>query len=354
MTFDIQKVLAKADLLEYARRAGGELSGNGNRYASHCPLHGGDNTTALSVYYQDDRWYWKCWTGNCGHGDAIRFVELWQNLTDTVRDDRKVSAFQQACEWINGGAIEDAEGMQESAAARLESARLERIAAQQREEARRKEWQTAKRHLYYHKMRTQYHKDAWREAGIDEGMQEFWTLGGTEDFTYKMGETLYHTPTLTIPILSPQRELMTIQHRLLNPKNPKDKYRPDVTGLHSHPFLAVPEMGYDGGLIWVVEGAKKAMVTWTRADSDWQCIGVMSQGEYMSLVEALQPVGQRVIVVPDPDNVRNPNAFLLGHKLAKAIGGKYIRLPEKIDDLILSSKMTTNDLYAMSKQARKT
>jgi hypothetical protein len=353
MTFDIQKVLAKSDLLEYVRRAGGELNGGGNRYASHCVLHGGDNDTALSIYFQDDRWHWKCWTGNCGQGDAISFVEKWQNFTETTRDGRKISAFQQACEWINGGKIEDAEGMQESAATRLESARLERIAAQQREEARRKEFQTAGRHVYYHKMRTQYHKDAWLKAGIDDGMQDFWMLGGSEDFTYKMGEHLYHTPTLTIPIFSTERELLTIQHRLLNPKNPKDKYRPDITGLRSHPFLAVPEMGYDGGLIWVMEGAKKAMVTWTRADSDWQCIGVMSQGEYKNLVEALLPVGQRVIVVPDPDSARNPNSFLLGHTFAKAIGGKCLRVPEKIDDLILATKMTANDLYAMSKQARK-
>ena len=341
-TFDIQTVLEASDLLSYVERAGGEPRGGGNRYACACPLHGGDNPTAFSIYYQDGRWKWKCFTGNCGGGDAITFVSIWQNLD-----------FKQSCEWITGGAIEDSESMRASAAARLEEAQRERIAAQEREEARRRELQVAERHLQYNKARKQYHKEAWIAAGIDEGMQDFWTLGGTDDFTYKIGEELYHSPTLTIPIFSEDNELLTIQHRLLNPKNPKDKYRPDVTGLHSHPFLAVPPMGFDGDLIWVMEGAKKAMVTWTRADPSWQTIGVMSQVEYRHLVEKLAPVGKRVIVVPDPNSEKNPNAFRFGYELAKSVGGKILRPPEKIDDMIIGAGLTQNHLYAMSKQARR-
>lgn len=340
--FDVKLVLEKADLLAYVQKMGKEPKGGGNRYACACPLHGGDNPTALSIYYKDGKWLWNCFTGSCGGGDAITFVEKWKGFD-----------FRRACEWITGGEIEDTEAMRESAAARLEQARLERIAAQEREEARRKELQVAERHLYYHKMMTQYHKDVWTAAGIDEGMQDFWTLGGTDDFTYKVGETLYHTPTITIPIFSEENELLTIQHKLLNPINPKDKYRPDVSGLHSHPFLAIPTMGFDGDLIWVMEGAKKAMVTWTRADNYWQCIGVMSQVEYKNLEEKLSKVGKRVIVVPDPNSEKNPNAFRLAAELASKIGGRVLRVNDKIDDLILSADLKQEDLYAMSKQARK-
>lgn len=146
---------------------------------------------------------------------------------------------------------------------------------------------------------------------------------------------------------------MTIQHRLLNPVNPKDKYRPDTTGLHSHPFLAMPPMGYDGGIIFVMEGAKKAMVTWTRSDSDWQCIGVSSQVEYRHLTEDLKLVGKKVIVVPDPNSERNPNAYKMGADLAKAVGGKILHVTDKIDDMILALDVKKDDLFAMSKQARK-
>lgn len=340
--FDVDKIIAKSDLLAYVERAGGQPKGSGNRYACACPLHGGDNPTAFSVFFKDGRWVWNCFTGSCGGGDAIRFVEVWQGLN-----------FKAACEWINGGQIEDAQGMKESAEARLEAARIETLAAKEREEARRKELQIAEIHVHYHNTMTQWMKDKWTEAGIDEGMQDFWTLGGKEDFAYKIGEDVYHTPTLTIPIFDESHELLTIQHRLLNPANPKDKYRPERTGLHAHPFLALPEMGYDGGIVWVMEGAKKAMVTWTRSNSGWQCIGVSSQEMYKPLVEVLKPVGSRVIVVPDPNTERNPNAYNKAHHLAHEVGGKILRVSEKIDDLILMADLQQNDLYQLSKQARK-
>ena len=340
--FDIDAILAKSDLLAYVERAGGTPKGGGNRYACACPLHGGDNTTAFSIFVKDGRWIWKCWTGNCGQGDLITFVEVWQGLK-----------FKEACEWINGGAIEDAQGMKESAEQRHAAALIEEIAAKERTEARRKELQVANIHVHYHEGMAQWMKDKWTEAGIDEGMQAFWTLGGCEDFTYKDAEDLYHSPTLTIPVFAETRELLTIQHRLLNPHNPKSKYRPEKTGLHAHPFLAVPEMGYDGGKILVVEGAKKAMVTWTRSDSDWQCIGVDSQEMYKSMIEVLKPAGARVIVISDPNTEGNPNALRKAWHLAKEIGGAMVNIPAKIDDLILQTEMNQDGLYNLIKQARK-
>lgn len=340
--FDISAILAKSDLLAYVERAGGTPKGNGNRYSCACPLHGGDNTTAFSIYFQDGRWKWNCFTGDCGGGDAIRFIEVWQGLD-----------FKRACEWINGGAVEDAQGMKESAEARHAAALIEEQAAKERTAARRKELQVAEIHLYYHNNMTQYHKDQWTQAGIDEGLQNFWTLGGSPDFEYLEDGDIYHSPTLTIPIFGEYRELLTIQHRLLNPHNPKSKYRPEKTGLHAHPFLAVPEMGYDGGMIIVIEGAKKAMVTWTRSDVSWQCIGADSQEMYKSLIEPLKPVGKRVIVIPDPNTTGNPNALRKGWNLAKEIGGSFLQVPIKIDDLILQTEMKQDQFYSMLKQARK-
>jgi hypothetical protein len=201
---------------------------------------------------------------------------------------------------------------------------------------------------------TQYHKDEWTKAGIDEGMQDFWKLGGKLDFTYKIGDELYHTPTLTTPVFNEAEELMTIQHRLLNPHDPKDKYRPEKTGLHAHPFLAVPAMGYDGDYVLVMEGAKKAMVTWTRVTGWIQCIGVPSQEGYKALVEKLKPCGKNTIVIPDPNTDGNPNALKKGWTLAKEIGGSFLQVPMKIDDYILQAEMDSNTLFRMIKQARRT
>lgn len=333
--FDVNAVLQQADLIAYVERAGGVLKGNGSRYACACPLHGGDNPTAFSVWEKNGLYVWNCFTGSCGGGDAITFVQKWQGLD-----------FKKACEWITGGEITDHEAMAKSAAERLERARLETISAQEREEARRQELRVAQKHLLYHEnlKSRQWMRETWTSWGIDEGMQDFWSLGGCDDFFV---DKVYHSPTLTIPVMNEDMELMTIQHRIINPQNPKDKYRPDRTGLHAHPYLALPAMGYDGGIIWVMEGAKKAMVTWTRSDTDWQCIGVPGQEMYKHLIERLKPVGKRVIVVPDP------NAETKAHILAHEIGGKFLELPQKIDDYLLLTEATKDHLFELSKQARK-
>lgn len=353
--FDINAVLQKADLLHYVEMAGGKLKATGRSHACACPLHGGDNPTALSVYFQDGRWKWKCFTGSCGGGDAITFVEVWQGLTETTdtQTGRRISTFEQACEFITGEKASDPLAMKVSAEERYEAARIERVAAQEREQARRVEFQKAERHLYYHNVAKErkWMTEKWVEWGIDEGMQDFWTLGGCDDF-FVDGE--YHSPTLTIPTFDETRQLLTIRHRLLNPRDPRDKYRPDRTGLHAHPFLAVPEMGFDGELIWVMEGEKKAMITWTRCDSEWQCIGVPGQEMYKSMIEKLKPVGKRVIVVPDPNSERNPNAHKKAFALAKEIDARFLPLPVAIDDLILSVEVTPDGLFQIQKQARKT
>lgn len=341
---NLDDVFAKADLLAYVERAGGKPVRSGSRYACACPLHGGDNPTAFSIYQQGGEWLWKCFTGGCSDGykrDAISFVQVWQGLD-----------FKQACEWIVGGQIEDAQWMKESAEARLKAAQIEAVAAKEREEARRNELRVAELHVQYHNTMTQFHKDTWTQRGIDEGMQGFWTLGGSSDFQYKSHDVLYHSQTLTIPVFNEARELMTIQHRLLNPVNPKDKYRPEKTGLHAPPFFAVPEMGFDGEFILVMEGAIKAMVTWTRCDSDWQTIGAMSQEMYRHLEDGLKPVGKRVVVIPDPNSPRNANSLKKAFALAKAVGGKFLQLPSKIDDLILSADLKQNELFALLGQAR--
>lgn len=331
--FDIKSVLDKSDLLRYVEMAGGKPHGTGNRYSCACPLHGGKNTTAFSIYFQDDRWKWNCFTDQCGGGDAISFVMAWQGLD-----------FRRACEWIMGGAIDDTEAIRESAAIRYAQAQEDAKRAKEREDARRNELRIAERHLVYHQKMGQWAKDQWTKRGIDEGMQEFWTLGGVSDFEYYIGDTPYHSPTLTIPIVNQSRELMTIRHRLLNPKEPNDKYRPDKSGLHAHPFFAIPELGYDGDLVLVMEGEIKAMVTWTLADSFWQCIGVPGQEMYKHLVPELK--GKNNIIITDP------GAEKKAVELARAVNGKVLFLREKIDDLILSVNADKNYLYAMTKQAR--
>jgi len=67
---NIDDVLNKADLVTYVTLAGGRPEKTGGRYACACPLHVGDNDTGFSIYFDNGRWKWHCFTRDCG-GDVI-------------------------------------------------------------------------------------------------------------------------------------------------------------------------------------------------------------------------------------------------------------------------------------------
>lgn len=339
--FDTNLINAKVKIEDLVIQAGGNPKFKGGRYSCACPLHGGDNPAAFSIWQENGQWHWNCFTGSCGGGDAIRFVERWQGLS-----------FIKACEWINGGAIQDIEGLKISAEIRLAKAKQDAVEAEQKYKARLTEFRQAERHLKYHEnlKNRQWMRDQWTKWGIDEGMQDFWYLGGLDDFIV---DGTHHTPTLTIPILSEENELLNIQHRLINPKEPKSKYRYDYLGLNADPFLSVPAMGFDGDYVLVMEGSKKAMVTWTISESGWQTIGVASQTLFKALIEKLKPVGSRLVVIPDPNTKSNPKAWKHAYDLAHGVGGYFMPVPLQMDDYILSAELKKDDLFKMIKQARK-
>jgi len=346
MKINIEDVFNKSDLLTYVQLAGGKPDKSGGRYSCACPIHGGDNETAFSVYFDKGRWKWHCFTGNCGGGDVISFVEKWQRLN-----------FVQACEFILGEKVSDPELLYKSASERLEEAHIEEQAARERKEARLKELQVAEKHLYYHKTRGAWARDMWNQRGLDDGIQDWFFLGACDDFSYKNKDVLYHSPTLSIPFLGEENELLYLQHRLVNPINPKDKYRPDMASreIDLPPFMAVPTMGlsFKGGLVIVVEGAIKAMVAWSRLTiADVQVIGTPTQGGYKNLTELLKD--KKVIVIPDPKgNTTNENILRQPIELARATGGKLLTLPDKIDDYLVNLDVTPNGFYKLLQQARK-
>lgn len=330
MKYNIEAILAKTDLRALVERAGGKII----KDRSHCPLHGGHDKTGFAVYRGDDGFdRWQCFSGDCGGGDAIRFVEVWQR-----------KSFKEACEFLGGETFLDPVEMERLARERYEKAVKERQEAEAREAARRAEWQAEQRHLYYHNQLNDFFRAEWLKRGIDESWQGFFCVGGCEDFVINDG---WHTPTLTIPIYNEDYEVVNIKHRLLKPQNPKDKYRPDRPGLGAFPpFIAFPDKGYKAALYFVIEGEIKAMVTATiTPDSEWQYIGVPGRSQYKPLIERLK--GQNVIVVPDPGAEHDAAEF------CRAVGGRWLSLPEKIDDLILKQRYDREWLWTIEKQARR-
>lgn len=328
--FNTDAILQKTDLVDLVEKAGAQVKKN--RCA--CPIHGGRDVTGFAIYKDGGREYWKCFSGDCGGGDAIDFVMVWRGWD-----------FKRACEFLGGEVQADPHEMKRLADERMAKAKRELEDKQNRLEAARAELRTAEKHVLYHESMGEWARKMWIGRGLDEGMQSFWTLGACEDFVIN-GD--YHTPTLTIPVFGEQHELLNIKHRLVNPQNPKDKYRPERSGLGAFPpFLAVPEMGYDGGLIIVTEGEIKAMVTWSSlSEVDVQVIGVPGRSQFKALAKDLQGK-KNVVVIPDPGAEADAWSF------AKSVSAKYLPMNEKIDDYILQTGITANDLFALIKQARR-
>lgn len=337
MIANVEAVIQKTDLIDLVRKAGGNPDNHGR---CACPLHGGTDTTAFTIYVDGGKQKWKCFSGDCGGGDVYDFVMRWRDW-----DFKKVHAF------LGGETQSDPVEMERLARERLENAQKEKIQKQKeleekelKVEAARRELQFAKKHLFYHDSMKEWARDMWTTRGLDESMQDFFTLGACEDFVINDG---YHTPTLTIPIFDEQNNLLNIKHRLVNPQKPSDKYRPEKSGLGAFPpLLTIPTMGYDGGLIIVVEGEIKAMVTWARLEiSDFQVIGVAGKNSFNRIANEIK--GKNVVVIPDPQGEKE------AYELARNVGGRILEVPRKIDDYLIDTNMTSNNFYSLLKQARK-
>lgn len=333
MSYNIESLLVKNDLLALAERAGAIFHKTGGEYRSHCPLHGGKNPNAFAVWEAEGKQKWKCFTRGCGMGDVLDFVSIWQQ-----------KSFKDAVEFLGGDVVANAEEMKRLAKERHDRAVQAKHEALQLEEARRKELQSEEKHLEYHNLLNDFFTGEWTKRGLDESWQNYFCLGGCPDFVI---DGSYHTPTLTIPILNEKSEVLNIKHRLLNPKTPKDKYRPERSGLGAFPyFLTYPSMGYDGDVIWVIEGEIKAAVTSTiNPEEKWIYVGVPGMSQYKGLVDKLK--GKNVVAVSDP------NAECEVTKFCKDVNGRMIQLPSKIDDMIVAHGYDGDWLRSMERQARR-
>ena len=330
--FNIDAILAKTDLADLVEKAGGNLRKAGAEQRCACPIHGGHDVTGFAVYHKDGRDLWQCFSGDCGGGDAISFVQAWRGWD-----------FKKSCEFLGGDVQADPLEMKRLADERAERARKEAEDKQARYEAALRELQVAERHLYYHNTMQKWAVDMWEARGLPEAYQGLWYLGACDDFVINGG---YHTPTLTIPIFDEDRNVLDIRHRLVNPPSKNDKYRPERPGLHAKPFLAMPEYGYNGEIILVMEGEIKAAVTWAYAEmGTMQAIGLPGKVHFSKLTEELR--GKNVIVIPDPGAEKDAYDF------AKSVNGKFLRLPDKVDDYILAMGLDKNKIYRLVKQARR-
>jgi hypothetical protein len=241
----------------------------------------------------------------------------------------------------------------------LEEWRLERLAKEERikaeaEQAIKLLTDKQRWHIYYDALlENDNAKDEWARAGI---IQEFWwnewQLGYDPEhlfyFDTGTGWQEHTTPTLTIPVRDLSGRVVNIKHRLINPYD-GIRYRMEYkTGIEPV-FIANLDDGkpcQDIKVSVLCEGEKKAAVTFITLDM----VNVQIYGLPKSPSdEMLSGIGGRIVQILDPDVEISKRV----KDIYKGRDYRVVRLPEKIDDMILNRGMEKEHLVAMFKQAER-
>jgi hypothetical protein len=332
MNTDTTLINSQIDIREVAEHAGAEFTNNRAR----CPIHGGDNQTAFEIF--DNGRAFTCHTrAECnqfGH-DGIGLLRALNNWT-----------FRQVAERYT-----KPQDPQETARRAAEYAkRIEQDLQRKIEEAQKavEELRKARKWLEDHDSMTDAARGLWRKRGIPDDWQNYWSLGYRENFTYFYDNAPHSSPTLSIPLFQPfDDEPSQVKHRLLNPVNPRDKYRPERKGLEALPFLGDRDLPIDASdRVIIVEGEIKAAVTFLTLDHAlWQVIGLPGKDAWRKIIPSL--AGTDAVIILDPDAKKDACDF------ARAIGGaKVVDLPEKIDDLIIKHRLSGQWLETIFHNAR--
>lgn len=333
----IESILRDNDLISICERDGAIFRKTGRDLRSKCPIHRGENPSGFAVYDDGGKQHWKCFTGDCGNGDIIDYV---------IARDRV--DFKRAYEILGGKNFISPEETSRLAEER-------RIKAEEYEKQKRDEYHQALEELWKAKAWETYYRNLdsipdtralWSRRGVPSDFQDFWQLGYCPNFTYYTDAGQHISPSLTIPIFTGKENPFNIRHRILNPFNPNDKYRPDRPGLKSLPFVA-DAFTDEHECYLVVEGEIKAMVTYIHLDSmKWQVFGIPGKEQYRELCKELQ--GKRVWFLFDPDAEDQARAAA-----SMIPNSRIISLQMKIDDAILGGYLNKNEFRYILKMAEK-
>lgn len=247
--------------------------------------------------------------------------------------------------------------LRENSVRTLSPEEKQRLATQQAERAAREleekikeaqkaleELKKAQAWIRYHQNLTPETRLLWEKRGIPNEWQDYWKFG------YACSCPTYHqSPSLTIPIFTPGREEpLNIRHRLLNPSDMNDKYRPEQAGLSLAPFYGDPDLPIErSDRVIVVEGEIKGAVTFRTIDEPlFQVLGVPGKSAFETVAGMLQG-HDGVWIAPDP------GAEESWSERAKQAKARLIVLPAKIDDMIIAGQLSKQNIFGMMDQARR-
>ena len=204
-------------------------------------------------------------------------------------------------------------------------------------------------------------KQMMLDRGInDDWWLSYWRLGYCPDKGYSHKGQLHNSPSLTIPLQATMtREVFNIRHRLLEPVDNGDKYRPERSGLPSGLFLCDLDRELTGKCL-VVEGEFKAMTTHlTIDDPDLHVVGIPGKKPSDRMFKKLDDCDP-VFVCLDPDAFHtargSETAVDRTVKIINSRGAnraRVIRLPGKIDDMIDEGYLGKREIKSLMDTARK-
>lgn len=298
-------------------------------WAWDCPFHADHKTPSFHVYEDGYNCY------GCGqHGDIFDWFAFWrkQTLGDILKahDIDPQAELQRKAEYA------------ERQAARLE-AEIEKAQTALTELRQLQTW------IRYHQNLDQDNgaRVMWEARGVADWYQDWLKLGYDPSHTFWAGNE-YHSPTLTIPIYEPETwDVVNIKHRILGDASEKiGKYRPEKSGLPAMLFPASPDLPVKGRVL-CVEGEIKAMVAYiTLADPEIQVVGLPSKNPNEGIIKQLAQVDDLILCL-DPDADARPVAHEIGDTV------RIMRLPDKIDDYILTYDLDGDWLRTQVRMARR-
>lgn len=299
-----------------------------------------------SAFFYSDK---KSWRGPCPKcGGTRRFVvftnnvwPLWNGFCDecgvTIKAWERVKIQYDPVEAMKAKSAQEAE----------ERARAEYRKNKLAEFTTKEIWAELSERL------TEKHIAWWEENGVPEDLLRYERIGFTADKFYYEGKRdekiERHSPAYTIPWFGKDFTFETMQYRLLEPFDPKDRYRfeSDLGGGGSH-FYRVDPAEPIGDKVIICEGAKKAIVAWQWLLGEQEHYTVLACASANTLAPALaatKDCSTRFIVL-------DPGTDFWTNQITDR-NSRIVSLPFKIDDGWKDYGFTRTDFENALKQARK-
>lgn len=312
-----------------------------------CPFHNETSVGAFKVFADG----YHCFSCK-KQGDIFTWYQEVEQIS-----------FKETLSLLNGGQMPEGNWSQEE----IEQAKRERAKREmekleeQLERAQDAVEQLRKEHKWteYHEMLDPISRDLWRKRGItDDYWMDFWQLGFNPKYTIHQKQSgvwsaVHTSPSLTIPVWGHGSKVNNIKHRLLDPGE-YAKYMQEKSGVKAQSFVAEPT--FSGKDALVVEGEIKAMVAFlTYDDPNMQVFGLPSATPDDYALNELKDYDNLTIIL-DPDTYEKKNGERAPiTSLIEKLGRervRHLRLPDKVDDMIVNYGLDKTWLRSVVASAR--